>query len=1106
MKKLFISLNMLFLALIAIAQVTTETNIATIKNTRITTYYEDDEMTIQKTRLDDQTLTYNFYDQNGNKTLESEYHFALNPFYYHTAYWYDNSNKLIADSTDYTKNFYGYYENGNLKYKTKYKTNTGLMSDSTYYEYENGNLVYEIIYGSSNEEKNRYRYTYENDVLTKREFITGKTSSGLEKISRRIEYSYNESGLLIEEVEYTLSTSTSSLGTIRSATRYQYQYDNLNRKTEQIYSEATASGGMLSSYTNKRKITYEYVENSNRLYKQMNHLWDPNNKIFVENDYSIYTYSQYNENKAPQNLKAESGETITQVKLSFDEPQDKEGINGYGLIINNKLHETIYESSPIILDKQVNGVHSYNVFAYYDTIPGNVSNQAIKVIDLNLPSPSNGRVLTQEYSSQWIVNFAFDAPEVPEGLNLTGYRYEVVGGNGGAKGTITPASNTKGTFKMYYLSNDVEKNLVTLNLYAVYEEGESAPYSFDIDLRDTKNQIVAHWHNQHAEKYSYNEELNSEEPVSLTNYYYSSSNTSNTETLIASVENIWDNETYSYMPKYRTIDNMTEIWNPETMQWCDYKTIEQTRSGSEMEYQIINSTLIFDEESQSFMTTEKKIDHYYYDDSTSPYTLIHDWTKNYKIENGEEIYLNYVKHSTEENNRIETIYDTDQTTILQKIEYINNSDDKIARINTYNYINEEYKLASYTENEYDFESGLLTKTSTYSESDGAMKLDNIIYNTGSKEYHYTKAPFGLSYKNETLKWYAPSTEGVIPTTYKVFVNNVLYTETNETSATIEGIPSGKYNFTVMCTFDGFESSLSIGLDVNFVNHATFIPEVVNPTPYDAELDNSVADLSTVTLTFPNKIASLAEGAEAYLNSRFMTYPATAAISEDGMSVVFTLPSDLENGMYVLDIPSKMINSEDGTYNPALNYTFTLLLPLTTDLPEPTPNPAEGIVSELSKIELTFDRDVFALESAIDVTGYVYAEDANGNKTDAKISIEGWDYTKWIITFVETINAYGKYTIVIPEAIFGDSVASQTGWTGAFTSGKVNPEIKLNYTIKDSSVDSINNDNIIIEGNNIIAPEDAKVFNATGYMVSPNNLQPGVYVVVFNNQSVKVLIK
>ena len=108
----------------------------------------------------------------------------------------------------------------------------------------------------------------------------------------------------------------------------------------EIHSEATASGGMLSSWTNKKKASFEYVGETKSLYKQSNYKWDNNNKIFVENDYDIYTYDQYSEARTPQNFSIEQGETVTQVKLNFDAPAETDNLRGYGLIVDDNFNKS----------------------------------------------------------------------------------------------------------------------------------------------------------------------------------------------------------------------------------------------------------------------------------------------------------------------------------------------------------------------------------------------------------------------------------------------------------------------------------------------------------------------------------------------------------------------------------------------------------------------------------------------------------------------------------------------------------------------------------------------------------------------------------------------
>ena len=49
-------------------------------------------------------------------------------------------------------------------------------------------------------------------------------------------------------------------------------------------------------------------------------------------------------------------------------------------------------------------------------------------------------------------------------------------------------------------------------------------------------------------------------------------------------------------------------------------------------------------------------------------------------------------------------------------------------------------------------------------------------------------------------------------------------------------------------------------------------------------------------------------------------------------------------------------------------------------------------------------------------------------------------------------------------------------------------------------------NVIVRGNDIIVPEGAAVFSASGIRVATKGLAPGVYVVVLGNQAVKVIVK
>ena len=160
------------------------------------------------------------------------------------------------------------------------------------------------------------------------------------------------------------------------------------------------------------------------------------------------------------------------------------------------------------------------------------------------------------------------------------------------------------------------------------------------------------------------------------------------------------------------------------------------------------------------------------------------------------------------------------------------------------------------------------------------------------------------------------------------------------------------------------------------------------------------------------------------------------------------------------------------------------------------------------MQFTFDQEVFALEATIGVTGTIYATDVEGqNRVEATIDIEGYDYTKWTVTFAQKITEIGEYVVVVPAATFGDATASSTAYTGVFSTGKVNPEFQLKYTIEPSAVEAVENDVVIrVENRNIIAPEEAKVFSLQGYEVAKENVEPGIYVVVYNETVTKVSVR
>ena len=80
----------------------------------------------------------------------------------------------------------------------------------------------------------------------------------------------------------------------------------------------------------------------------------------------------------------------------------------------------------------------------------------------------------------------------------------------------------------------------------------------------------------------------------------------------------------------------------------------------------------------------------------------------------------------------------------------------------------------------------------------------------------------------------------------------------------------------------------------------------------------------------------------------------------------------------------------------------------------------------------------------------------------------------------------------------------------FTHLGVSETIQFSYIIAGGNITSIADveldGNVIVRGNDIIAPQGAAIFTVSGIRVPAEGLAPGVYVVVLGNQAVKVMVK
>ncbi|MBO7318005.1 MAG: hypothetical protein J6U43_04715, partial [Bacteroidales bacterium] len=423
------------------------------------------------------------------------------------------------------------------------------------------------------------------------------------------------------------------------------------------------------------------------------------------------------------------------------------------------------------------------------------------------------------------------------------------------------------------------------------------------------------------------------------------------------------------------------------------------------------TTMIYDAEHGAYVASKMKKQHSICTYGTG-YRVVLQSTTNYVYEDGQEVMTSFVKHySTNDYSfAADTLFSTDMTTITGLIEYnyyatFNKEygyllSQSLVSTKTYRYENGEFILVEEMEQNTNHQTGLITDRQIYFVSDnGSRSLVEATTYTPSKEYGSIKAPATVSYANNVLTWRAPSNPNMVPGGYRVFVNNIPYGDTEETSMEIKNIPTGEFTFTVMALYIGSESSYAV--------------------------------------------------------------------------------------------------SSSGSYTaPELTY----------DLPLPTADPANGSKFDstvgIETITLSFDRDVYAIEGTT-----LYAENKDKNtRIEATIEAVEGDNSKWTITLSEKAIAEGNYSIVVPAATFGDETAFASIYNNAFAYGMVNAEFTLDYHVA-TSVEGMENDVVIgVVNRNIIAPADAKVYNVQGIETGKENVAPGIYMVVYQNNVTKVHVR
>ena len=858
MRKSILTLLVCALSLTAFAQADTE-RVSHIKKIRHTSYFLDDAMTELETRLDDQHIVHYFYDLNGNVVLERKRVYNANKTTTYISYQY-NENNQVTEMIDGTTRYAYTYDNGSLTRREKFSD--GTLQETINYEYTDGKLSKETKYNVNGEMSLYYTYEYDSNGVILNRYSYNKN----DKNSAILAYTYDEQGRLIEERTSTISTSTSSLGKVRSATRIVYTYDEQGRRYDETNQTATITNADgITGWTNGDKYIYLYEGTSTQVSRKEIHRWSTDyEKYDIHEHDDYYVSNRYGSNYVPQNVNIVLGTSITKVPVTLEKPAVTDELKGYQVIADNVLLDTLYTTESFMIENQVKGTHQYRVVAIYDSVPATVSDATELTIEVVLGSPTNAEVESQEFSvvSGWNVAFTFTPPVYSEGLTLTGYRFKVIGGNGGKTGTAD-AKTERISFQLYQDTRNNENNLVTVELYAVYVEGESAPYIFQIDLRDTQNQVIVKWANEYSERTDAQGNL-----LDSKHYYYKSDATG--EVLVATVDYNVDNQPTMRHYSKDGID-YSETWNAKTMQWEKYSKTEKETEKFDIGETIYDyyTTKLYDAEHDAYVASEMKKQHSICTYETG-YRVVLKSTSNYVYENGQEVMTSYIKHyaTTDYSFAADTLFAADMTTMTGLVEYnyyatFNKEygyllTQSLVSTKTYRYENGEFIAIEEMVQNTNHQRGLLTDRQIYfiDENGGKSLVESTTF-VPSKEYGSLKAPATVSYANNVLTWKAPSNPNMVPDGYRVFVNNIPYGDTVETSMEIKNIPTGQFTFTVMALYNGSESSYAISTTGSYT-----APELTYdlPTPTADPADGSKFDttvgLETITLSFDRDVYAI----------------------------------------------------------------------------------------------------------------------------------------------------------------------------------------------------------------------------------------------------------
>ena len=294
----------------------------------------------------------------------------------------------------------------------------------------------------------------------------------------------------------------------------------------------------------------------------------------------------------------------------------------------------------------------------------------------------------------------------------------------------------------------------------------------------------------------------------------------------------------------------------------------------------------------------------------------------------------------------------------------------------------------------------------------------------------------------------------------------------------------------------------------------FTPEI---TPSGGEVTKD--EILTTVVTFPSPVTSF-DGSEVSFSDGndfiMFEWSATGTISDDRLSL--TIAWDFvvqEDKSYTLNLPSGCIVLENGEQNEQTSVEYTVISSLKDTAEFTVPEGINGYIN-YNESNLNAWTPEFPFTVSTTQNNTVLFSATLPSLPTGLSAMEVVDENNEAIATLSLSN----------DALLADNtaeyqVAGET--TKEFVDGAkirfyfrfahsqgVTETIRFGYVVAGGTItgaEAITLDgNVIVRGNEIIAPQGAIIYTANGVQVAPKSLAPGIYVVDYNGKAVKVMVK